>query len=261
MLCKICEAESAFFSDSIILNKYKIKYFKCGNCGFVQTEEPYWLEEAYSEVINRSDVGYVNRNLILSKVTRKIINRFFDRNCKYLDFGGGYGLFVRMMRDLGYDFYRQDKYCENIFANDFEAAESDSNKYELITAFELFEHLLHPIEETEKILSYGKNIFISTFLFPENTPKPKEWWYYGLEHGQHISLYSYKTFKYIASKYKLNFISNRKNLHILSEKKINPLIFKYINYYNAFITLKPFTRKKSLVDADFEMVKKLQEGN
>ena len=260
MNCKICGSISDFFADGKILNKYNIKYFKCKKCDFIQSEEPYWLDESYKEVINRSDIGYVNRNLILSKITAKIIDRFFQKDAKFIDYGGGYGLFVRLMRDSGFDFYHYDKLCENIFAKDFEAEKQNNQRFELATSIELFEHFLNPIEEFENILKYSGNIFISTFLIPENYPKPGEWWYYGLEHGQHISIFSLKAFEFIARKYKLNFISNKKNLHILSEKKINPLIFRFINYYNALITLKPLSRKKSLTDFDFEKIIKLQQG-
>ena len=254
MNCKICGKANDFFYEGIILNKYKIKYFKCPNCLFVQTEEPYWIKEAYSEVINNSDVGYVDRNIVLSKVTSKIINRFFKKSEKFLDYGSGYGLFVRLMRDLGYDFYWQDAYCEDIFAKGFEIEDVVSKKFELITAFELFEHFVEPISEIEKILNFSKNIFVSTFLFPSSNPKPDEWWYYGLEHGQHISLYSYETMKFIAEKYNLNFYSNKKNLHLFTDRKINRVIFKYINLWNIYYSLKPFSFNKSLMEKDYQSI-------
>lgn len=259
MNCKICGNNSKPYAKARIIDKYNIEYFRCSRCGFVQTEEPYWLEECYREVINRTDIGYVNRNVILSRVTAKVINHFFDKRARFLDYGSGYGLFVRLMRDSGYDFYWQDKFCDNIFAKGFEAERLSDKSFELATAFELFEHFVNPVQEIEKILMLTKNIFISTFLFPDNHPKPEEWWYYGLEHGQHVSLYSYESLEYIAHKYKLNLISNRKNLHILSSKKINPLSFKYINYYNAFITLRPVSRMKPLTDRDVETVMEMMK--
>lgn len=51
MKCNICNNEANFFSNNTVLNKYDIDYFKCSTCGFVQTEEPYWLEEAYSSAV------------------------------------------------------------------------------------------------------------------------------------------------------------------------------------------------------------------
>jgi hypothetical protein len=260
LICKICKGESAFFSEARILNKYEINYFKCANCGFLQTEEPYWLKESYEEVINKSDVGYVGRNIILSKVTKLIINYFFSIQGKFLDYGGGYGLFVRLMRDSGFDFYWQDNYCENLFAKGFETRNSGTNDYEMVTGFELFEHFENPITEIEKMFNYSKNIFISTYLFPDNNPKPQEWWYYGLEHGQHISLYSYAALEFIAKKYSLNIYSNRKNLHLLTSKKINPLMFKYVNIKNIYYSLKSLSNKKSLHDKDYNYIIGIQKN-
>ena len=260
MICKVCNSESAYFADSEILNKYKIKYYKCDKCGFIQTEEPYWLNEAYSDVINKSDIGYVGRNLILSKVTTSIINLFFSKTGIFLDYGAGYGLFVRLMRDIGFDFYWQDNYCENIFANEFETDNAGTSNFELVTGFELFEHFLNPIEEIEKILRYSRNILVSTFLIPQNNPKPGNWWYYGLEHGQHISIYSYESMKYIAGKYRLNLYSNKKNLHLFTEKKINPLMFKYVSLKNIYHSVKAISGKRSFHDRDYKlMLEKLKK--
>ncbi len=59
MICKICNHESKHLFQGKILGKYKITYLHCPHCGFLQTEEPYWLEEACKEPINISDTGYL----------------------------------------------------------------------------------------------------------------------------------------------------------------------------------------------------------
>lgn len=79
MKCKICESISLKFAEAHILNKkYKIDYFQCQNCNFIQTEYPYWLSEAYSQAIASSDEGLIFRNLMLSQITKNIIDRLFD---------------------------------------------------------------------------------------------------------------------------------------------------------------------------------------
>jgi 2-polyprenyl-3-methyl-5-hydroxy-6-metoxy-1,4-benzoquinol methylase len=261
MNCKICSAATSAFDEGIILNKYKIKYYKCDNCGFIQTENPYWLEESYSEAINRSDVGYVQRNVILSNTVNHLIKTFFNKNGTFLDYGAGYGLFVRLMRDLGYNFLWQDKYCDNIFAKDFEADENITD-IELVTAFELFEHLENPLEDLEKMLQYSDNVLIGTVLYPSTNPKVNEWWYFGVEHGQHIAIYSLKTMKLIAKKYKLNLYSNNKNLHLLTSKKINKLLFDLINYNYLYQSFRKFSPKRSLLNKDYALVlSRLKSGN
>ena len=252
MICKICSAGTEFFSDAEILNKYKIKYFKCPGCGFIQTEEPYWLEEAYSEVINRSDIGLLARNLDLSKTTKAILKFQFGRNHKYIDYGAGYGVFVRLMRDYGFDFYWTDKYSDNLFAKDFEA--DLSKKYELLTAYEVFEHLVEPVEELETMLKYSDSILFSTFLIPSHNPTPGEWWYYALDHGQHIALYSRKSLEILAKKNGLNFYTNGKNIHLFSKMKINALIFKVLTFPYVSKLINPFLSNKSLLESDYKMI-------
>ncbi len=144
---------------------------------------------------------------------------FFDKHGKFLDYAGGYGIFVRLMRDIGFDFYWYDKYTPNLFARGFEYT-PEVGKIEAITTFESFEHFVNPIEELENMLQLSKNIIFTTELLPNPIPKPEEWWYYGLDHGQHISFYSPKTFKYIADRYGLEYI-NLGGIQILTEKPIS----------------------------------------
>ena len=70
---------------------------------------------------------------------------FFDPKAKFLDYGGGYGMLVRLMRNYGFDFYYFDKYCQNLFANGFDLKDSACSRFELLTAFELFEHFSEPV--------------------------------------------------------------------------------------------------------------------
>jgi hypothetical protein len=120
MTCKICTQTTKPIFTAKILNKYGIKYYYCEHCGFLQTEESFWLEEAYVESINVSDTGYMQRNLLLSKKLTILLSLFFDKNAKFVDYAGGYGVFVRLMRDIGFDFYWDDKYTTNLFARGFE---------------------------------------------------------------------------------------------------------------------------------------------
>ncbi|MFE1744235.1 methyltransferase domain-containing protein [Coleofasciculus sp. H7-2] len=221
MKCKICESDSINIANTKIMQKYDIDYFQCSNCSFIQTEEPYWLEEAYSEAIASSDVGLLFRNINLSQVSSNIIINHFNHENKFLDYGGGYGVFVRLMRDLGIDFYWYDKFCQNIFAQGFEAEDKENTRYELVTAFEVFEHLVEPIAEIEHILKFSRNILFSTELLPASNPKPNEWWYYSLDEGQHISLYTSKALSIIADNFGLNLYSDGSSLHLLTEKSLS----------------------------------------
>jgi hypothetical protein len=191
----------------------------------VQTEDPYWLSEAYNDSINMSDTGLVMRNVFLSKSASTLIYFLFNRRGKFLDFAGGYGLFTRLMRDIGFDFYTTDPFTPNLFAKGF--SYTDQKPIELITTFESFEHFADPIAEIEKMLAIADNIFFSTQLVPNPLPKPGEWEYYGLDHGQHIALYTPQTLEFIAHKYGLN-VYSVKGYHLFTKKRISNLMFKLL---------------------------------
>ena len=254
MKCKVCGQDNKKIFNAKILNKYDIEYFHCDNCGFLQTEEHYWLEEAYKESINVSDTGIMSRNLSLSKLSTLIIYFFFNKNAKFLDYAGGYGIFVRLMRDIRFDFYWQDKFSDNLLARGFEYDNRD--EIELITSFEAFEHFDKPVDEIESMLKISKNILFSTELYGETVPNIKKWGYYGLNHGQHISFYNIKTLQYIAKKYNLNLYTNGSTLHLFTEKKLNNFLFKVLlkmNRLGVFYVVKRTLNSKTM--SDWELLK------
>ena len=227
MKCKVCngEAEKAF--DARILAKYRIDYFQCRKCGFLQTEEPYWLRGAYESAINLTDTGILARNLEFSRLTSTLLFFLYKKNGRFLDYAGGYGIFTRLMRDIGFDFYWQDPYTPNLVARGFEYA-PEAGEVDLVTSFESFEHFVQPIEEAEKMIRISKNILFSTELLPRPTPESSDWWYYGLEHGQHISFYTPESLAAMAHRLGLHFCTNGRNLHLFTEKRVSPLFYKLL---------------------------------
>jgi len=254
--CKICGHTMEKLFVAKVLNKYNVEYFYCPDCGFIQTEEPYWLKEAYKNPINTTDTGILSRNIGLSQITAIIICFLFNKDGKFLDFAGGYGIFTRLMRDIGFGFYWYDPYCTNLLARGFKLKDEKS-KFDLITAFEVFEHFVEPIKNIEKMLQFSDNIFFSTQLLPSPISRPEEWWYYGLEHGQHISFYSLRTLNHLAQKYNMNLCSNNRNLHLLTKSKnINKRKFNFLVKFQRFGLFLYVKRKmKSLTMDDMNFLK------
>ena len=227
-----------------IMNKYEIQYYQCNNCEYVCTEEPYWLQEAYVDTINYTDTGILRRNLYFSKVSSCLLFFLFSQKEKCLDYGGGYGIMTRLMRDIGFDFFWYDPYTQNIFARGFERypdkISQKRNIIDLVTSFESFEHFVNPRDDLDKIFNISSNIIFSIELFLSgNLPKPEEWWYYGLEHGQHVSFYSKKTLREIAKKYGVKLYSCGA-IHMFTKNKKSNFIFKIVCRLYFFIF--PFIR-------------------
>jgi hypothetical protein len=249
-ICRICGSTAQKVFKARILGKYDVAYYHCDVCGFLRTEDPYWLEESYREAINLSDTGALLRSLALAEITSVIIYFLFDKNTRYLDFGGGYGLFTRRMRDIGFDFFWQDRHTTNLVAKGFEYT-PDMGKVELITSFETFEHFVDPLQEIEMMLSMSKNILFTTGLLPTPLPPGGDWHYYGLEHGQHISFYSLRTLQYIADKYSLNLYSVHP-IHILTPKHISLVTLKLLlglRRFGLFLYIKRIMKSRTVGDS------------
>lgn len=265
MKSKITGGRTEVLFTARILNKYDVTYFKCLDTGFIQTEEPYWLEEAYSEAITKLDIGLVSRNEELRNKTAEIIESCFHGNAKFLDYAGGYGLFTRMMRDKGYDFYHHDNYCKNIFAEFFDLSDCDQeDDFELVTAFEVFEHLADPLGEITKIASLGKNMLVTTTLQPEKLDSIDDWWYFIPETGQHISFYTLGTLEYIAKELGMHLNSNGSNLHLFTKERlnVNPFVPKKDPYLIETMRrklnrydLRHIKSRESLIPGDWQMIR------
>ena len=255
--CRICSDSVSEVFSALLLKKYSVKYFQCPKCGYLQTEEPFWLEEAYQTSINYSDTGMMMRSLWHKNIAATLIYFLFNKKGQFLDYGGGYGVFVRLMRDIGFDYYWQDKYTKNMFAEGFESKGMINNQVELLTCFEAFEHFVEPTRELEKLLKISRNILLSTELYPEPIPRPDQWWYYGAEHGQHIGFYQKETFQYLADKFSLYFYTNGQNIHLLTEKRLPPSAFKWITKISKYTTPLIQKRMKSLSWKDMKKLKAL----
>ncbi len=235
--CKICQKNSVKIFSAKILNKYDVDYYHCQNCNFIQTQEPYWLAEAYSSAIAATDTGLMKRNEVLRDQASVVLFYLFNKDACFLDYAGGYGIFVRMMRDLGFNFFWEDKHCQNLLAKGFESSDNKSAKYEVVTSFESFEHFVDPMTEIEEMLKRTDNILFTTALIPCDKLPEKDWWYYSRDSGQHIIFYSVKTFSVIAQKFGLEFYTNG-FLHLLCKKKprlqsANPSILISLAKYRA----------------------------
>ena len=251
MYCNICHSTSLPFEKAIILNKYNIQYYSCGNCGFIQTELPYWLDEAYSSAIARSDIGLIGRNIKLSNFCSAFIPMFSIREGSFLDYGGGNGMFVRIMRDQGFEFYWQDKHASNQFAEGFEAPQG--RKFSLLTAFEVFEHLPQPLEVIADMFKYSDTLIFTTRLLPRWDIKPNEWWYFTPDTGQHVSLYSRESLELIAKKFNVQLSSNGISLHVLSPRTIPAILLKALSYPPFAMTTSGLLNisRKSLLEDDY----------
>ena len=249
--CRVCGAECGEFGRMKVMGKHEGVYDLCPNCGYLQARDPFWLAESYESPITRTDIGTVNRCVKNATVVRLLISLCIRSQGPFLDYGAGYGMFVRHMRDYGYDFWYQDSYCQNLFAEDFVVDANSAGKFELITAFEVFEHMARPAEDLDQILQFGRRILFTTELLPQPLPAMGQWWYHAPDHGQHIGFYSLRTLEYIAGKYKLHLATNGSGVHYLGKEPLSSRTLRWLLHPRAK-SLLPFFRRPSLLMSDYD---------
>jgi hypothetical protein len=211
--CVACGARLTFFDRATVLERYDVEFHLCPSCGLITAPNPYWLDEAYSSAIYDGDSGLLRRSKLLSTVTSLVIRSERLTDGTFLDWAGGYGALARMMRDKGYDFRTFDPYAKNLLAPGFDGDELES--HDLVTAFEVVEHLADPVEELTKVAAANDRLFFTTMLHPaDQPPRPSEWWYYMLESGQHIAFHTIESLQILAERLGYQLTSNGENYHL-----------------------------------------------
>lgn len=230
MACPVCSGAMSPRFAAQVLGKYKAQYEVCGACGFLRAREPLWLDEAYSSAIAAADTGLVMRNIAIAcKLAGTLYWVLGERgNGRYLDAAGGYGMLTRLMRDLGFDFYWADKYCDNLLAPGFEYSQTMS-ACRAVTAMEVLEHLTDPaafIEET-LTLSGAQTLVFTTELYEGSPPQPGAWWYYAFATGQHIGFFQRRTLEVLGARLGLQ-LASANGIHILARSAVNERLLRAV---------------------------------
>lgn len=249
--CNVCHEQSNLLGQTAVLKKHPVRYFRCEHCGFIQTEKPYWLHEAYSTAIAGQDVGIMARNLFNRAVTTAVLNLHFPKATRLVDFGAGHGILVRMMRDLGFNFVWLDRYASNDYARGFEHKAGD--KYEFLTAFEVLEHLENPVADLGELMDLSDNLFVSTELVPEPVPRPPDWWYYVPTSGQHVSFYTRKALQILAKRFGRTVLS-RGSYHLFSREPQSESKYRLATNFNTARLINRLHRRQGLLESDFKLM-------
>lgn len=238
-ICPIDGGEMKPVFSAELLNKYPVEYFACDTCLFLQTEAPYWLEEAYGEAIADCDTGIMERNLHNVLRVSSVLKLLGVEREEVIDVAGGYGILTRLLRDVGFDCYWSDKYCQNIFSKGFCASEGQAAA--ALCALEVLEHIENPLEFLRSMIAQhgARAIVFSTEDF--KTVPDRDWRYYSFDTGQHISFYSRRSLNALARKLGWFYIPLPRHLHLFTARPVKGLravvLRSYLLYLHALWTV------------------------
>ena len=209
-ICPVCFGHCALF-DVVDFNKscaeneggqlplsgIPIYYVRCAACGFCFAPECYALspEEFTAHIYNDEYIAVDPEYLEIRprKNAAALLSMFpeLPRSVRHLDYGGGNGLLAQVLRESHWNSVSYDPLLDK------DTGIESLGKYELITAFEVFEHVpdVHELmSDLRLLLSPGGLILFSTLLSDGNilTNQRLTWWYASPRNG-HISLFSRKS--------------------------------------------------------------------
>jgi hypothetical protein len=204
--CPVCSAEAPLF-DVVDFNRCceenkgkvlplagePVYYCLCPACGFLFAPEFLaWPRERFLERIYNADYGEVDPEYLDKRPqqNRAILAEMFDAHkgrFSHLDFGGGDGHLSRLLRQDGWDSTSWDPFLDP-------ASSLDGRTFDLITAFEVFEHAPDPHAMMRQLTSAAHDdtfVFFSTFVH-DRAVRPNgrlDWWYVAPRNGQ-VSIFS-----------------------------------------------------------------------
>jgi SAM-dependent methyltransferase len=214
-LNKSCEeARGKFLSRSGI----PVHYMLCSDCSFCFAPEIMtWPLAKFKEKIYNDEYVLVDPDYVEARPranATNLISMFGDRGqtIRHLDYGGGEGLLVKLLRDSNWQSTSYDPFVNK------DVDLEQIGKFDLITAFEVFEHVPNVQELMSNLCSLltpGGLVLFSTLLLDGNIYSHQRinWWYASPRNG-HISLFSKKSLDIIAKQRGFNFGSFSVGLHV-----------------------------------------------
>lgn len=229
--CPICDG-TATIHDVVDFNKscgegsgmflprsgVPIDYSLCQRCGFCFAPEMHrWKPEEFAAKVYNEEYVTVDPDWIEVRPrgnAEHLVQMFgaASAGIRHLDYGGGIGLLSDLMQGAGWQSTSYDPFVDRDIRLD------DFGKFDLITSFEVFEHVPDPtrlIADLARLLDDEGLIYFSTLVTEGHVVpgQPLTWWYAAPRNG-HISLYSRKSLEILGAREGLRFGSFTTDLHV-----------------------------------------------
>jgi SAM-dependent methyltransferase len=212
---KSCEEVKGNFLKLVGIPVY---YVHCGDCSFCFAPEfADWTLTEFEKKIYNNDYYTVDHDYIdvRPRANAATIMSMFGKSnypIRHLDYGGGSGVLVRILKESSFDSISYDPFVDR------QVEINQLGKFDLITAFEVFEHVpdvKQLMTDLNSLLSPDGIVLFSTLLSDGNI-KPNQrllWWYASPRNG-HISLFSKKSLTLLADDFSFKFGSFSVGFHV-----------------------------------------------
>ena len=247
--CKLCASEMRTLGALRILGRHEASFHQCERCGFVQTDRPWWLEEAYMRTITATDLGLLARCRTLAERVPGVLACAGALEGPVLDWGGGYGTLTRMLRDRGVDCWHSDPYCANIHAQGFATSLERRDRWAAVLAVEVLEHLEDPWTFFRAAAARTDLILATTEMVSVPAPDLDDWWYWAPEHGQHIAFYSRGALEHVGDALGMRYVpAGRLHVWTRDANAVQRLAMRASPIRRALFALR---RRGSLLESDY----------
>lgn len=234
--CPVCKGASRLF-DMLDFNKIcgqpglhvpapsgvAVYYSVCGDCGFCFAPELLkWSHAEFEQHIYNADYLQVDPEYVSIRPAafHQLMRQAFGTHAsefRHLDYGAGNGTLASLLREDGWNSTAYDP-----FSNP-EVNPDTLGRFDLVTAFEVFEHVpdIHDLmEKLSHLLAEGGMLFFATQLSDGHIQAGKRLaWDYAAPRNGHISLYSRASLEYVARQYGFNLASDWHSLHFMYRSK------------------------------------------
>jgi SAM-dependent methyltransferase len=235
LICTACHGP-AFVLDAVDFNKSceeargkflnatgaMVYYALCSQCGFCFAPEiaGWKLEEFSKHIYNDAyvlvDPDYVEARPKANAQTLVSMFKGKAHGFRHLDYGGGEGTLSNLLKESGWKSTSYDPFVNK------DKVLSQLGKFDLITAFEVFEHVPDPqqlMRDLRTLLAPNGIVLFSTLLSDGHiaTDQKLNWWYAAPRNG-HISLFSKQSLNMLAHQNKFNFACFSEGFHTFFTK-------------------------------------------
>ncbi len=230
LTCPVCQSESALH-DVVDFNKScdegrghflplkgdAVYYALCSQCGFCFAPElARWSLEQFEEHIYNEDYGLVDPEYVLVRPRNSaaVLTKMFGQRAhslRHLDYGGGNGLLASMLNETQWQSTSFDPFVDRGLQV------HELGKFDLITAFEVFEHVPDVqvlMANLMDLLAPGGLVLFSTLVSNGHIhPNQRLTWWYAAPRNGHISLFTRESLATLALQQKLIFGSFSEGFH------------------------------------------------